>query len=259
MLPTYFVNQNFKYNIKNNDAHKELNLKYHTDLDTVKNFTKYKLLNNCNTHTLVDLKLSLNYMNLTSGDIVYLPLIKDQEVYNIDYSKVYYKNSQPVYPLWLIMETNVGVDSISIKAYQLHYLGTDSNHGFEDIVVVNAKIQSYEGFNILGCTEQYSNNFTFNDGSPVPNSNYNPLANVNNEIPIPYFDLTGNTIVDINDLNILEDVIAGSKQLTNSQMLRLSYNADGSVRNVPQVGTSDFQDFLTDAYATMQELIEYNV
>ena len=259
LLPAYFLNQNFQYNIKNNDADKELNLKYHTDLDTVKNFIKYKLLNDCNTHTLVDLKLSLNYINLTSGDIVYLPLIKNQKVYNIDYSKVYYKNSQPVYPLWLIMETNVGVDSISIKAYQLHYLGTDSNHGFEDIVVLNAKIQSYEGFNILGCTEQYSNNFTFNDGSPVPNSNYNPLANVNNEIPIPYFDLTGNTQVNLNDLNILEDVIAGNKQLTNSQILKLSYNADGSVRNIPQVGTSDFEDFLTDAYATMQELIEYNV
>ena len=28
------------------------------------------------------------------------------------------------------METNIGTTDVSIKAYQLHYLGTDGVHGF---------------------------------------------------------------------------------------------------------------------------------
>ena len=66
--------------------------------------------------------LPLNYMNLTSGDIIHIPLINDEKIFNIDYSIVDYKNSQAIYPYWVIMETNMGTTSFTIKAYQLHSL-----------------------------------------------------------------------------------------------------------------------------------------
>ena len=116
--------------MEDTDGHKDINLKYHSDSTTVDYFLDYKLLNQCNTHNLCDMKLSLNHMDLTVGDIIHIPLINNEKIFNIDYSVVDYKNTQPVYPLWIIMETNIGTTDVSIKAYQLHYLGTDGVHGF---------------------------------------------------------------------------------------------------------------------------------
>ena len=130
LLADYDTNQTHQYYLKDTDGHKDINLKYHTDTLTVGKFLDYKLLNQCNTHNLCNMKLPLNYMALTVGDIIHFPLINNEKIFNIDYSVVDYKNTQPIYPLWIIMETNVGVTDISIKAYQLHYLGDDGVHGF---------------------------------------------------------------------------------------------------------------------------------
>ena len=130
LLPDYYTNQTHNYHLQDTDGHKDINLKYHTDTETVNKFLDYKLLNQCNTHNLVDMKLPLKYMDLTIGDVIHIPLINNEKIFNIDYSVVDYKNTQPVYPLWIIMETNIGTTDVSIKAYQLHYLGTDGVHGF---------------------------------------------------------------------------------------------------------------------------------
>ena len=130
LLEDYGMLETHNYNLKDTDGHKDINLKYHSDTATVQDFAKYKLLNECNTHNLVDLSLPLKYMDLTAGDVIHIPLINNEKIFNIDYSVVDYKNSQPIYPLWIIMETNIGTGSIRIKAYQLHYLGNDGDHGF---------------------------------------------------------------------------------------------------------------------------------
>ena len=130
LLPDYNNEQLNNYHLEDTDGHKDINLKYHSDSTTVDYFLDYKLLNQCNTHNLCDMKLSLNHMDLTVGDIIHIPLINNEKIFNIDYSIVDYKNTQPIYPLWIIMETNIGITDVSIKAYQLHYLGTDGVHGF---------------------------------------------------------------------------------------------------------------------------------
>ena len=128
-----YPNFYYVYGIDGNDGYIEINLKYHTDASTVEKFAKYKLLNECNTHLLVDMTLPLNYMNLTAGDIIHIPLISNEKEFADDYSVVHTKNTQYVYPLWVIMETNIGISSVAIKAYQLHYLEEGDNHGFEDL------------------------------------------------------------------------------------------------------------------------------
>jgi len=130
LLPNYYNEQTHNYHLTDTDGHSDINLKYHSDKNTVNEFLKYKLLNNCNSHNLVQLKLPLSYMDLTVSDIIHIPLINNEKIFNIDYSVVDFKNTQPIYPLWVIMETNLGVNEVSIKAYQLHYLGTDGEHGF---------------------------------------------------------------------------------------------------------------------------------
>ena len=130
LLPDYYTNQTHNYHLQDTDGHKDINLKYHSDTYTANKFLDYKLLNECNTHNLVNMKLPLKYMDLTIGDVIHIPLINNEKIFNIDYGVVDYKNTQPIYPLWIIMETNIGTTDVSIKAYQLHYLGTDGVHGF---------------------------------------------------------------------------------------------------------------------------------
>ena len=117
------------YNITELDTYKEMNLRYHTETETVNKFADFTLLNNCNVHLLMNLTLPLNYMEISVGDVIYVPLIED-EVFNIDYSRVSFLNSQPIYPLFIVMETNITSNNIKIKGYQLHYLGTDGDHGY---------------------------------------------------------------------------------------------------------------------------------
>ena len=126
LRPSYYLtgaNGFYNYNLKDTDGHKDIYLKYHTDTSTVEKFLNYTLLNRCNTHLLVDMTLPLSYMNLTVGDVIRIPLINNEKVFNIDYNAepYSYKNSQPIYPMWIIMETNIGINSMTLKAYQLHY------------------------------------------------------------------------------------------------------------------------------------------
>ena len=131
IFPEWAVTGFSDYNINEIDGHKDIELKYHTNELTTQDFATYTIMNNCNQHNIINMKLPLNYIDLEVGDKIHLPLINNEKVFNIDYSKVDFLNEQPIYPLWIIMETNVTTDGINIKAYQLHYLGTDGNHGFE--------------------------------------------------------------------------------------------------------------------------------
>ena len=203
------------YNIDstNIDTHKDINLKYHTESNTVDKFAKYTLLNNCNVHNEVNMKLPLNYAELEVGDKIHIPLINNTKAFDIDYSKVDFLNGQPVYPLWIIMSTDLGVDSISIKAVQLHYLGTDGNHGFQ--------MPDESSYDIVGNMKQFNSNYTYPNGEPIPNYNFNPAANIDSGIEIPYFDLSGNGLINVNDIQMMINHIKGGAQLTESQKNRL--------------------------------------
>ena len=206
------------YNIDPVDSHKEIELKYHTDKSSVVKFSNYTILNNCNPHNVVNLKLPLNYMDLAVGDKIHLPLINNEKVFNTDYSKVSFKNGQAIYPLWLIMETNIGTDSISLKAVQLHYLGLDSNHKF---------VMPNEEYVVRGNTKQFSN-FNFTNGEPIPNTNYDSLANQDNGIETPFFDLNNDGLINVVDISVLIQHITGGKQLTQKQKDKLVFNGDGT-------------------------------
>lgn len=207
------------YNINSLDTHKDINLKYHTDSNTVDNFLDYTLLNSCNPHNEVVLELPLKYINLTVGDVIHLPLINNEKIFNLDYSKVEILNAQPIYPLWIILATDIGSKSIKIKAYQLHYLGVDGDHGF---------VLPDESYEIVGNMNQFNTKYKFTNGNSIPNWNFNPDATIDNGIEIPYFDLTGDGQINMKDITLLTDYLYGYGELTLSQKQRLKYKSDGS-------------------------------
>lgn len=181
------------YNLTSSDTHKEINLRYHVDTGTVENFARYTLLNNCNPHNQIEMTLPLKYMEMSVGTIIHLPLIKKEKIFNIDYSVVDNAAGQPTYPLWIIMETNIGANDFRIKAVQLHYLGTDGNHGF---VFPNGE------YEVLGCMNEYNTTYP-----TIKNWNYNRYATQHNGIEIPYFDINGDGVIDVVDLVALVNMI----------------------------------------------------
>jgi len=137
------------------------------------------------------------------------------------------------------METNIGTDSVKIKAYQLHYLGTDGNHGF---------YFEGEGPPIVGNMQEFNSTYVFTDGEPIPNWNYNPDATEDNGIQIPYFDMTGDGNIDANDVNYLSNIlIMNNADLTSTDIEKIKYNADGTLNTNPYD-----EDNVTEIHEIMQ-------
>ena len=211
------------YNLEstNIDTKKDIQLKYHTEDSTVDDFMDYTLLNNCNVHNQISFALTLKYINLTVGDIIHFPLIENSKAFDIDYSKVDYLNGQPIYPLWIVMSVDINPNGVKINAVQLHYLGTDGNHGFQ--------FPEETGYSIIGNMQEFNSVYTFTDGSPIPNWNYNPIANIDSGFEIPYFDLNNDGSINIMDLMILQGYVIGTGTLTSSQKEKLKYRSDGNL------------------------------
>ena len=215
VLPEYQATGYEDYNIIPIDAYKEMNLKFHTNTLTVEKFANFTLLNNCNVHNLVELTMPLNYMDLAVGDIIHIPLINNETIFNIDYSKVSWLNGQPIYPLWLIMETNIGTTGVKIKAYQLHYLGGDGNHNFQ--------FPEESEYVIIGNTREFNSTYILTNGEPIKNWNYNPLATEDSGYEIPYFDISGDGTLNVSDIVLAANALTLDQYLTPAQLERIKY------------------------------------
>jgi hypothetical protein len=217
LLPEYSLTAYNDYNILAEDTIKETELRYHTETDTVTQFLEYDLLNNCNPHNVIECTLSLNYCEIEVGDILHIPLINNERAFNIDYSVVSYLHTQPVYPLWIVMKTDLGVDSIKIEAVQLHYLGNDGNHGFV--------FPDETGIQILGNTKEY-NSYYEQQGIQLKNFNYNKFANVDNGIEMPYYDVNNDGIINVVDIVAVVNHVLGTAYLTAGQLAKLRPTQD---------------------------------
>ena len=187
------------YNINEDTAFSEKELRYHTDTATAKKFQTFDLLNNCNQHLLMNLDLPLSY-TIKCGDILHIPLLNDTKAFGIDYSKVEMLNGQPTYPLWIVTATDYSLDKIRVSAYQLHYLGTDGYHGFGEDYTVTANLREF--------------NTTY---TTIRNYNYLPPeqrnANVNyiQGLEIPYGDFNQDGIINITDVIGLVNMIINNE------------------------------------------------
>ena len=77
--------------------------------------------------------------------------------------------------------------------------------------------------------QEFHSTYVFTTGEPIPNWNFNPNANVDNGIEIPYFDMTGEGTIDNVDYNVIAGAEVGTLVLTEAQIDRMKYRADGSI------------------------------
>ena len=205
LLPNY-DGYNY-YNLDETTGYKEKNLRYHSETDTVNLYHKHYLLNNCNQHLQVKLELPLNYADVKIADIINLPLINNDVVFGLDYSKVEILNGQPIYPAFIVTSVDIKLDKVLLEAYQLHYLGTDGLHGFafegEELTIVgnlneyNSKYPDIHNWNYIK-EEDRSPDYTYIQGAEIPYGD----ANADTDIDIVDLVNVMNHIVGISTLNI---------------------------------------------------------
>ena len=203
------------YNLDETTGFKERNLRFHTDPNTVNNhYHPLYLLNSCNLHLTVKLELPLAYAKIQVSDIIHLPLLNNDRVFGIDYSKVQFLNTQPIYPAWIVTSVDIRLDKVIFEAYQLHYLGTDGQHGFE---VPQEELVAH------ACTNQFNSTYPeiHNWNYTAPNPSYTYI-----QIPeIPYGDFNGDGYIAVHDLIALVGYVLGSYEVSADQYDRVAnYN-----------------------------------
>ena len=215
LLPNY-DGYNY-YNLNETTGYKERNLRYHSETDTVNLYHKNYLLNNCNQHLQVKLELPLNYADVKIADIINLPLINNDVVFGLDYSKVQMLNGQPIYPAFIVTSVDIKLDKVLLEAYQLHYLGTDGLHGFalegEELTVVgnlneyNSKYPDIHNWNYIK-EEDRSPDYTYMQGEEIP-----------------YGDANADGNIDVADLVSVVNHVLGIQTLNEGDATRISkYN-----------------------------------
>lgn len=114
------------------DSFLTLENKYIRDAETANELAKFLLLWNCNQHNIVELSLPLKYYGLQIGDLIeFDEMILGKKVYNEDYvvknpDDMPIRCGQFILPLFMITETQKGLDKVKIKATQLHHMQNES-------------------------------------------------------------------------------------------------------------------------------------
>ena len=185
-------------------------------------------------------------MDVELGNIIYLPLIKDEKVFGVDYSKVSTLNGQHIYPVWIVTEVDIKLDKIVVKAYQLHHLTSNVGHGFifPDQGIIDIEVNTNE-FHSL-----YTHNHSVNpEGDPLPNWNYFNVETSgedgynyihNDDLQIPYCDVDGDGTINVVDIvSIVSMILNGTESYSDGEIQRADFGSDGVVNVVDVVKVVD--------------------
>ena len=105
---------------------------YIRNQETANLLAQYLLLWNCNQHNIIDITLPLKYYSYEVGDLIeFDKMILGKKIYGENYvvdnpEDMPIRCGQYILPLFMITETNKGLNSIKIKAMQLHHMSVSN-------------------------------------------------------------------------------------------------------------------------------------
>jgi hypothetical protein len=244
------------YNYNEDDKYKEFKSDYIRDHITAGNLKNHIYNNNKNTHLGVQYTLPIKY-DIKVGDIVRPDkLHQGMQSHGISYISCKKINGQYRYPLFLVTEVSKNLDSVKVKATQLHHLegllsafwiplGADI--GDTDSTEVGGGAWTPPAQ--TGCTDSYADNYdpdaVVDDGSCVYQQeaivgctnplafNYNPDATEDDgtcvfNAPFIYGDLSQDGNVNVLDIVQLVHYILGSLTLSEQEEEQFMQRADVS-------------------------------
>ena len=216
------------YNFEEHNTYKEKDLRYHSDTATAKKFQMFDLLNNCNQHLIMDFTLPLSMAIIKLGDIIQIPLINGR-AFGIDYSNVEILNGQPLYPMWVVTGITITLDSVKIKAMQLHYLGTDGIHGYhhpDEVQVYYANLREYntlyptiKNWNYLPPEQREEGAIYYQGGDEIP-----------------YGDVNTDTVLNVVDIvAIVSHILSNIGEFSSEQLEIADIAQNDGIVNVVDV------------------------
>ena len=118
------------------DSFTTFETKYRRTEASAESLRNYKFYNEKAPHLIIELTLPLRYISLETGD--WVKFEKDQLLDGIKANGIDYTN--PVayggvirYPVFIVTEIQKGIDSVSVKLYQLHRINDDLQTGIDDM------------------------------------------------------------------------------------------------------------------------------
>lgn len=233
-----------------------------------------------NQHNIVELKLPLRYLDLEIGDVIYFDeLLGGLKLNGEDYTRSYVlnglgdpeypdsnaqyytvRNKQVIYPMWMITETGKSIDSIKVKAIQLHdWTGSvnilraqDDVQNFANFSISNIEATDYDGEGTLtntigklgvtnfkfanttavGNIEEGSTSWAFSDinGSPVL---YEITSEDNLEINVIFVSVDSDEYPNIVNVAMTTTIDVNGDTFTETitKQVSLYINGDGNMDN----------------------------
>ena len=152
------------------EKEEDLELRTYKRPEAAVRFATQYLLNKCNRHLEVDLKLPVKFMYLNVGDLLIFDEVLGNDLpYNIDYTKDFINgepntvNGQQIFKYFIITETNKDTRGVSIKAMQTHDLAP-----FLDSGVIGCTATPGDIINGMLCVNSPDN---FNEAATVSDNN----------------------------------------------------------------------------------------
>lgn len=200
-------NNGYNYNLlglKRDDNILEFESDFIRDYESAVELRNYLYLLNCNQHTIIKCTLPLKYINLEVGDIVEFDELNNGiKAFGEDYTKkTTIRNGQKIYPYFIITSITKRSKDIKIECMQLHEL---------------------------------QGNFSAGKGSLSRRSelgiNYWDLIYDNEGNIIDAFETLSNSHITLQDINLLEDIIAGlnNNYTTSAQKKCSDLSNDGTI------------------------------
>tara|TARA_R110001583_G_scaffold80388_3_gene215972 strand:+ start:592 stop:5091 length:4500 start_codon:yes stop_codon:yes gene_type:complete len=199
------------FNLDRDSKVLEFESKYIRDNQTAIAFRNFLYLYNCNQHNKVDLTLPNKYIFLEAGDVIkFDKLIQDVKAYGEDYTIEETRNSQKIYPFFIIDYVSKKANGVNIRCTQLHKL----TRRFSPVL---GSVSRNIGQNDIGLTP----------GSDEDKAELNSFLNGSNK----YFTRDQRRVSDMNlDGYIDSTDLIGLEELTPpTTLLPGDLNVDGAV------------------------------
>ena len=193
-------------NIEHTDSQLVTENKYIQNDITAKALAHYMLNFRQNQHNIIELTLPLKYFNLENGDLIeFDKMILGKKVYGEKYvlegwEDMPVRAGQYILPLFMVTETNKSINSVKIKAIQLHHM----NYG--------ELVWRGSTYNAL-----HSWNWWQTQGVETPDNVF--IGG----------DINADSYVDILDLVIIINKIVDQEEFTEAQFDQADANQDGYV------------------------------
>ena len=193
------------------DTFIEVKNDYIRDYLSASNLSYYLLQWHKNQHNIVSLTLPLNYYGFEVGDLIdFDKMIEGRKLYgenyvlsDIDENGAYkdmpIRSGQYILPLFMITETSKNLQSISIKAIQLHH------QSGSQLIWKNAEYNAYYD--------------TVAEGEDIPSVDGVGSGDLNNDGFTDILDVVG----------IISKVVDQDENFTDEEILRVDVNGDGQV------------------------------